>query len=232
LRSLRPQPRLADADHLLAAAGQPCYFLIEVLPGLGQRREVRAARSAVVRKLDPERELRAALDSLDIADTAANQIAVADRLVGLERWAEAIPHYEQGLAKAPRREFGVTLRLARAAFEAEQTAKAREVLDALPPTNSQSERDRADLLLARVLEELGEEDRALALYAEAGLRLPGAEAQCRRAALLMRLGRPHDARLVLEEVEAKAKRLDRHQRAAERQMYDWANRSLGELQGR
>ena len=81
----------------------------------------------------------------------------------------------------------------------------------------------------RVLEEQGEEDRALALYADVGLRLPGAEAQCRRAALLMRVGRRSEARFVLEEVEQKVKRLDRHQRAQERDMYDWAARSLAEL---
>lgn len=228
VRSGRPQGWLMVII-FLPALGCLAYFLIEVLPGLGQRREVRAARSAVVRKLDPERELRGARDRLDIADTAANHIAVADRLVDLERWRDAVPHYEQGLAKSPRPEFGIMLRLARAAFEAGRNETARDVLERLPATTSQSERDRADLLLARVLEEQGEDERALALYADAGLRLPGAEAQCRRAALLMRLGRRHDARLALEEVEEKVKRLDRHQRAAEREMYDWAARSLAEL---
>ena len=213
----------------LPLLGSLAYIFMEVLPGVSQSRGVRTAKAAAVRKLDPERELRAARDGLDIADTAANHISVADRLTELERWAEAVPYYEQGLAKAPRKEHRIMLRLARACFEAGQTARAREALEALPETNSHSERDRANLLLARVLEEQGEQERALALYADASLRLPGAEAQCRQAALLMQLGRTIEARFVLEEVERKVTRLDRYERARERDMYDWAARTLQEL---
>ncbi len=47
------------------------YFFVEILPGLGQNRHVRTARARAVAALDPERELRAARDALDLADTAA-----------------------------------------------------------------------------------------------------------------------------------------------------------------
>lgn len=213
----------------LSLPGCFAYFLFEILPGLTQRREVRAAQGAVVRKLDPERELRAAREAVETADTAANRIGLADRLAELERWAEAVPEYEAGLAKAPRPERGVAMRLARAAFEAGQTARARAVLEALPETNSRGDADRSQLLLARVVEEQGETARALALYYELGERLPGAEPQCRQAALLMRLGRKAEARALLEEVERRVKRLDPYERGRERDMYDWAARTLAEL---
>lgn len=216
----------------LSLPGCFAYAVFEILPGLGQRREVRAARAAAVRTIDPERELRAARDALDLADTSANRIALADRLADLERWDEAVPEYETGLAKAPRPERGIMMRLARAAFEAGNPDKARGVLEALPATSSASERDRADLLLARVIEEQGESERALALYKDISERLPGAEAQCRAAALLMQVGRRDEALAVLEEVERKVKRLDRHQRAQDRDMYDWAARSLAELRAK
>jgi hypothetical protein len=45
----------------------------------------------------------------------------------------------------------------------------------------------------------------------------------------MQLNRKIEARFVLEEVERKVARLDRYERARERDMYDWASRSLGEL---
>ncbi|HEY0115029.1 MAG TPA: tetratricopeptide repeat protein [Allosphingosinicella sp.] len=213
----------------LPLLGSLAYFVMEIMPGLGMRREVRMAKAAAVRKLDPERDLRMARDALEVADTAANRIALADRLAELERWGEAIPEYEAGLARAPRRERGIMVRLARACFEAGEPAKARQVLESLPETNSPSERDRADLLLARVLEEQSENEQALKIYADVAERLPGAEAQCRQAALLMKLGRETEARFVLEEVERRVKRLDRHERAREREMYDWAERSLAEL---
>jgi hypothetical protein len=216
----------------LPAIGSLAYFLIEVLPGLSQRREVRAAKVAAVRAIDPERDLRAAREALEVADTAANRLALADRLAELERWEEAISHYGEGIAKAPRVERGPATRLARAQFHAGRFAEARAVLEDLPETKSLSERDRADLLLAQVLEAEGEDERALAIYADVGERLPGGEPQCRQAALLIRLGRGAEARAPLEEVERRVKRLDRHELARERDMYDWAARELAALRGK
>ena len=215
----------------LPALGSLAYFLIEILPELGQRREVRLAKAAAVKAIDPEREVRAAQEAVEVADTAANRLALADALAELERWGEAIPHYEFGLAKAPRRERGPAVRMARALFEAGRPTDARAVLEGLPDTQSASERDRAHLLLAQVLEAQGEDERALALYEDIGERLPGGEAQCRQAALLLRLGRRDEARAPLEEVERRLKRLDRHERARERDMYDWAARELAALRG-
>jgi len=116
-----------------------------------------------------------------------------------------------------------------ACFEAGKSTRARELLETLPPSGAQSENDRAALLLARLLEEAGETDRALAIYAEVGTRMPGAEAQCREAALLMSLGRRRDALVPLVEAEKRAKRMDRHERAKQSEMYDWAARNLAEL---
>lgn len=95
-----------------------------------------------------------------------------------------------------------------------------------------TENDRTKLLLARALQESGEAGRALALYAEVGPRLAGAEAQCRHAALLIDQGRGQDALPLLEETERRARRLDRATRARDGDMYDWAARMLAELRGR
>ncbi|HEY0324503.1 MAG TPA: tetratricopeptide repeat protein, partial [Allosphingosinicella sp.] len=205
------------------------YFCFEILPELMGRREVRVAKAAAVRKMDPERGLRAAREALETTDTAANRIALADSLAELDRWGEAVPHYRQGIAKAPAPERGVQMRLARALFEAGQVREARDVVEGLPETNSRGEADRSKLLLARILEELCETAKALVLYHEVGERLPGAEAQCREAALLIHLGRRRDAIVPLEEVERRLKRIDPHERASNRDMYDWAARTLMEL---
>ncbi len=216
---------------LLPLLGSLAYFVMEVLPGLGQRREVRAAKEAAVKAIDPERELRTARERLELADTAANQIATADRLAELEKWDEAAEHYRIGIAKSPRPERGPGTRLAVALYEAGRAAEARDVLDGLPETQSPSERDRASLLRAKVLEELGEDEEALALYGDAGERLPGGEAQCRQAALLIKLGRPDEAVAALEEVERRLRLVDRHERARQKDMYAWAMRELAQLRG-
>src|SRR6185295_6012424 len=117
------------------------------------------------------------------------------------RWDEAIPHYDQAEAKAAGTDRVTQLKLAIACFEAGRPERARALLESLPPSGSQSENDRAALLLARLLEAGGETGPALAIYADVGERMPGAEAQCRQAALLIGEGRSAEALPLLEEAE-------------------------------
>lgn len=216
---------------LLPIAGSAAYVVVEVLPGLFQRREVRAARAAAVRKLDPERELRAAREAVDVADTAATRTALADALAEAGQWGEAVRHYREAVAKTPGQDRAARVRLARACLEAGDAAEARRLLEALPESASPSENDRAALLLARSLDHLGETERAIALYSELGERMPGAEAQCRHAALLIAAGRGREAVPLLEEAERRGRRLDKMERRKDSDMYDWAERTLAELRG-
>ena len=213
----------------LSLPGCLAYFIFEILPGLMGRREVRAVKQAAVKAMDPEREIRLAREAVDTADTAANRIALADALVALGRWGEAIPHYDMAEMKSPGVDRPTRFKLAQACFEAGKGDRARELLEAMPPSGSQSENDRATLLLGRLFEADGESDRALALYADVGERMPGAEAQCRQAALLMTLGRRSEALRPLSEAERRAKRMDRQERAKQADMYEWASRNLSEL---
>lgn len=210
--------------------GSLAYVIMEVLPGSGVNRTARKARAKAAQVLDPERPLRQAREALEIADTAANHVAVADALSDRGEWAAAVPHYEQGEAKAPGgSDRGIRLKLIKALFEAGRTKRARDMLEALESSLVRSDNDRASLLLARMLEAEGESARALAVYADVGLRLPGAEAQCREAGLLISLGRRRDAVAPLAEAERRAKRMDRHERAKDGEMFAWAAETLAEL---
>ncbi|HEX8623296.1 MAG TPA: tetratricopeptide repeat protein [Allosphingosinicella sp.] len=214
---------------LLPIAGSAAYVFVEIILPLFQRREVRAVQAAAVRRLDPERELRAAREAVDVADTAASRTALADALAQAGQWGEAVRHYREAVAKTPGRDRAASLKLARACLEAGNTAEARRLLEGLPESGSAAENDRAALLLARSFDELGETDRAAALYAGLGERMPGAEAQCRHAALLIALGRDAEAVPLLEETERRARRLDKMERKKDSDMYDWAARTLAEL---
>lgn len=88
------------------------------------------------------------------------------------------------------------------------------------------------MLRARCLDHLGQKDEALTLYADIVTRMPGEEARCRYAGLLLAEGFEGRARRVLEEVEQRMKRLDRQQRAAEADMYRWASDTLRDLRAR
>lgn len=208
------------------------YFIVEVLPGMGTNRHVRTVRAKAIAAIDPERELRAARDALELADTAANRLRLGDALAALGRHGEAIPEFRESIRKTagdidPRTQG----RLATSLFETGQGAEALALLDAIPPSPGQSERDRMTLLRARVLDNLGRKQEALALYEDIVTRMPGEEARCRYAALLLDEGWDRKAVKVLEEVESRMKRLDRQQRAADADMYRWASETLARLRG-
>lgn len=209
------------------------YFVVEILPGMGSNRHVRTVRAVAVAKLDPERDLRTARDALDLADTAANRLRVADALAALDRHGEAVPLYRESIAMtAGDPDVRTQAKLAASLFELGQSAEALALLDTLPEPAGQSERDRHALLRARSLDHLGRKDEALELYADIVTRMPGEEARCRYAALLIDRGWDRKALKVLEEVEARMKRLDRQQRAADAEMYRWAIDALAALRAR
>ena len=213
----------------LYVPGCLAYIFFEVLPQYAGRREVRAVQAAAARRLDPERDVRVAREALEVADTAANRLALGDALADLGRWKEALGQYRDAAAKGPGTERSTQIRIARASLESGDAGAARELLEALPHSLSQAENDRSALLLARAVEAEGESDRALALYAELGARMAGGEALCRKAALLLAQGRRAEAQAALGEVERRTRRLDRLERAANADMYDWAARKLAEL---
>jgi hypothetical protein len=210
--------------------GSLAYVVMEVLPHSGVPRTAAKVRAKAAQRLDPDRELRQAREALDLADTSANHVALADALAAQGKWDEAIPLYERGEAKAPGgNDRAIRMKLIKVSFEAGRTKRAREMLEALPPSTLQGDNDRTALLHARMLEESGESARALAIYADIGTRLPGAEAQCREAGLLLSLGRRGEALAPLVEAEKRGKRMDRGQRAQEREMFAWASETLAEL---
>ena len=211
----------------LPLASGVAYFIVEILPRLQGNRHVRVARQKIADKIDPERELRTAQQELDIADTMANRIRVADALTALGRHKDALALYEKGAGARP--DFRTGEKLARSLFLNDRAAKALSMLDGLPKTTAQSDIDRVVLLRARILEDLGRNDEALVLYSDVVDRLPGDEARCRYAGLLLKLGRKAEAQKVLEDVEHRMKYLDRHARAAEAPMYEWAMRELSGL---
>ncbi len=209
------------------------YFFVEILPGLGQNRHVRTARAKAVATLDPERELRAARAALDLADTAGNRLRVADALAELGRHEEAEPLYRESLRMTVGEPDARTQgKLANTLYEVGKGEEALALLDEVPPPMGQSERDRQGLLRAKLLEHLNRTDEALELYADLITRMPGEEARCRYAALLIAQGWDRKALVVLEEVEKRMKQMDRQQRAAEADMYRWATETLAGLRSR
>lgn len=207
--------------------GALAYFIVEIMPGLGNDRRVRAAKAHVGHLLDPARELRRTTEALAVVDTPANRTDHGDALVALGRSGEAIPHYRKAIENRP--DAAISTKLARALLETGAAAEALDLLEGLPETMSIGERDRRALLKARIFDHLGRKSEAETIYADVVTRLPGEEARCRYAAVLLERGATVEARVVLEEVETRMKRLTRAQRAPAAAMYDWATVELARL---
>jgi len=212
----------------LPLASTIAYLIVEVLPRLKHNRHLRQAQTQIVEKLDPERELRAARDALDVAQTAANRLRLADALTARGRHAEALPLYRDAIGNG-RPDYRSGEKLARCLFLADRSDEALNILETMSLPSAPSDMDRIALLRGRILEDLGRDDEAGAIYADLVDRFPGDEVRCRYAGLLLKQGRKADARRLLDEVEHRLKRMDRHQRAANAPMYDWAMTKLAEL---
>jgi hypothetical protein len=214
---------------LFSLLGCFAYLMLEVMPGYWGNRYVRTARAHAADKIDPERQLRKARDQLALADTAANRIALGDALAALDRYREARDAYRDGLARAPGDDWSTTFKLAQMQFEMGDFVEARATLATIPPAGGASEEDRRNLLRARVAAELGDHAEARRLFEDVVTRIPGESARCYYAAFLIEQGQQARARVLLEEVEERARRLDRIQRSAEADMYRWANEQLVRL---
>lgn len=214
---------------LFSLLGCFAYLMLEVLPQHWNNRHVRTARAQVVGKVDPERAVRDAECSLDLAETAANYIALGDAQAVRHRYAEADSAYRKALSLGPGGDWGTQVKLAGVLFERGESAEALRLLDAAPELGMGSERDRRTLLKARILADLGRPAEARLLFEDVIERIAGEEARCHYVSFLLQQGDRYRARSILEEVERRAKRMDRTQRAAQADMYRWAGEQLAEL---
>ncbi|QGP80794.1 tetratricopeptide repeat protein [Sphingobium sp. CAP-1] len=214
---------------LFSLLGCFAYVMLEVLPQHWNNRHVRTARAQVVGKVDPERAVRDAERALDLADTAANHIALGDAQAARHRYAEAGQAYRRALALGPGNDWGTQVKLAGVLFERGDSGEALRLLEAAPELARGSEWDRRALLRARILADLNRSAEARTLFEELVERIAGEEARCHYAAFLLQQGDTRRAEAILEEVERCARRMDRTQRAAQAEMYRWADERLAEL---
>lgn len=214
---------------LFSLMGCFAYLVLEILPEYWGNRHVRTIRTQAVSSIDPERELRAARKALELVNTSANHIALGDALAALGRHADAVAAYQQGLALGPGQDWRTQVKLAAALFENHRSGEALDVLANVPDVPAGGERDRRMLLRARILADIGQDAEARGLFEDVVTRIAGEEARCHYAAFLLDRGDQMRARQILEEVEQRARRLDRTQRAAQADMYQWAANALADM---
>jgi len=176
------------------------YFITEWLPEIQMSRGGQRFAGNVDRVLNPDRELRERVESLDIADTADNKRALGEELIRRGMFADAVRCYEAALAPPHDGDPALLIGLARAHFAGGDHGATLAALDRLQQAHPGYESRDAHMIYARSLEALGREDEAEAEYRTLVGYAGGPEARVRYALLLQKRGRPDAARALFDEV--------------------------------
>jgi hypothetical protein len=96
--------------------GTLAYFIVELLPELTNSRAGRQAGKAIVRTVNPDKDLKAAADRFSVAETAQNGMLLAEAMLEKSRYAEARDLYVRFLTGLHADDPRMLLGLARAQF--------------------------------------------------------------------------------------------------------------------
>ena len=178
----------------LPGLGSIAYLLIEVLPGMRNRRTARRALAGIGEALDPNRDLRESEASLEVADTADNRRHLAEERMKRGQWAEAEALYRSTLVGPLADDPALLIGLAKALTGRGDHQGALEALDQLYRASPEYESREARLIQARALEGAGRtQEAADAWRALIGYTL-GPEAQVRYGLLMKKKGETERAR--------------------------------------
>ncbi|UXI68622.1 tetratricopeptide repeat protein [Tahibacter amnicola] len=209
--------------------GAAVYIITQIIPDLRNDPSSRRMVRDVARRIDPERERRRIAQELEVADTVENRRRLAEESLRLGDYANAAELYRSILKGFYATDPLFLYSLAQAQIGLEQYAGARDTLDTLIQSNPQHQSVDVHFMMARCLEELGENDRAVREYEALSTSYPGEEARLRYGQLLKRLGRLAEARNVFESMQKRAKVSPAYYRRKEKAFLAEAQRELTNL---
>lgn len=182
------------------------YFFVVIFPGSSGHR---AARNTVPKQppgLQPGAELKRRVAELAACGSFDNKIALARQCSQQQMHAEAVSLYESCLATFTG-DGHILYLLAQAAVEGGYWDKAAVAMARLKADFPAIRPLEVCLLEARVLEERGDNDAALAAYRDLIPAFIGLEARYRYGDLLRRLGQHEAADLMFNDILQQAKRM-------------------------
>lgn len=214
VRTGRTQPWLMVVL-FLPLVGSIAYLVAEVLPeALGQGAAQRA-QSAARDLVDPERRLRDLEDNARAIDTPQAFASVAKELVRLRRYKEAIAAYERAMTGIFADDPELLYAKAEAAFDGAETgqlewAEAGRAFERLEPLDPKFRVKDRTLFRARLATATGDAELAEREYRELTRGHSAFEVRVRYAHFLYTQRRYDEARALLSEVIAEAKRSSPH----------------------
>jgi hypothetical protein len=182
------------------------YYFMEVFPGTREERTVRRHVHDIAKALNPDGELKRRTEEVATSASVDNRSKLADECLEKGMFEEAIRLYEGCLEGPHKNDARILFACARAYFYNGGNRQAEEILARLAKSHPKFRRDEAELLEARVLDAIGETDRALAIYQRLRTTYVGFEAKYRLALVLKRLGRATEADELFTHIVQNARR--------------------------
>jgi hypothetical protein len=209
----------------LPALGCAIYFFSEVLPELQGNRHVRRAGRAVIKTLDPQREVRRLKDQIQLSDTFENRQALADACVAAGHLDEARQLYH-ALLQQEEHNPHIMQQLALCQYLEKNYRGAQTTLEDLIRHNPDYKSAEGHLLYAKTLEALGETRQALDEFAVVVETFAGEEARYRYALLLKSVGREEEAHKVFNQILTRARQSPKYYRRAQKQWIELAKQHV------
>ncbi len=200
--------------------GSLVYAVAIWLPDARNSRSGQQVLRGVRQVLDPNRELRAAQEALDVTATPANRLRLADALLGAGRASEAVVQYQAVLTGLYADDPQVRVHLARALLEAGKAHDAREVLDTLIREQPNYKSPEGHLIYARAVAALGDRERAHEEFDVLVGYFAGLEARARYAEVLLAWQDRERLLPLLEDSEKRIKRMPGATRDINREWID------------
>lgn len=174
------------------------YFIVEILPGSRQERQMQRIGRDILKAVNPDRDLKRRAEELEICGSVENKLKMADECVEQGMFDEAIRLYEG--ARTGQYEFAPDLLygLARARFFNGDHAAARGLLIELRERAPRYYAQEVALLAARAAARFGDRTTAIREIEAILDNFVGLEARYRYAELLYQDGQPARARAELE----------------------------------
>lgn len=202
------------------------YFIMVMLPETGADRHGRTLVMRLLDKLNPERHLQKLTEELAVAETNQNHYLLANELVRLGRFHQAIPHYHKALSGIFAHEPSMMVNLAKAEFATQDFTACQKTLEDVMRFNPDFQSSEGHLCYARALsaqakyEEAEKEFEVLVSY------FPGPEARIHYADMLAKINRLREANEHYVTVIDTAKRSRPQYRKFHQQWIQMANERL------
>jgi hypothetical protein len=209
---------------LVPVVGCIAYFIIEVLPSLGQNPAARKALQRAKEAVDPGRGVREGSLNYERSQNVDTASRLAVELTKAGRHEEAIRVCTEARTGLFEDDPKILLALSRAQFAAGRHADAIGTLDHLREKNPGFHSADGHLLYARALEQSGATSRALEEYTALASYYPGAEARVRQAMLYKKLGDRARASELFVALLNDARLAPRHFRRSEAEWIELAER--------